>query len=263
MGLVKITFDGSSVSAKQDADINHHLCGLIPAGIIRGLGAELKCTASNNYITFGDGYVQIYGRRIYVEEGSNVYVSLDSTKYGYVVITVNLATNNVSLGIVETTSSSYPTLTQDNLLKVNGKYQFPICKYSKTATSLTIQSFTPTYIESPGTIANSGYEKAVDYIDENLTPFSLRGYNKDKVQLTLTTNQENNYKKTLFIVRLQSGKTIAVPGMPIPSGGLSTCSIAYEIGGIEYNMIVEVYQHQLYITMGLTSHKINYVFGFR
>ena len=77
MGLVKITFDGSSVSSKQDADINYHVTGLVAAGIIRGLGKELQCSVSNNYITFKDGYVQIYGRRIYVEEGSSVYISLD------------------------------------------------------------------------------------------------------------------------------------------------------------------------------------------
>ena len=89
MGLVKITFDGSSVSSKQDADINYHVTGLVSAGIIRGLGAELKTSVSNNYITFKDGYVQIYGRRIYVEEGSSVYISLDSTKNGYVVSLAN------------------------------------------------------------------------------------------------------------------------------------------------------------------------------
>ena len=31
MGLVKITFDGSSVSSKQDADINYHVTGLVSA----------------------------------------------------------------------------------------------------------------------------------------------------------------------------------------------------------------------------------------
>ena len=42
MGVVKITFDGSNVSAKQDADINYHVTGLVPAGIIKGLGDYLK-----------------------------------------------------------------------------------------------------------------------------------------------------------------------------------------------------------------------------
>ena len=149
MGLVKITFDGSNVTSKQDADINFHVTGLVPAGIIRGLGSELSYSASNNYITFQDGYVQIYGRRIYIESGSQVYVSLDSTKYGYVCITVNLTTNTVTLGVVETTSSSYPTLTQQNLHTTGKIYQMPIAKYSKTTTSLTLQSLERTFIETP------------------------------------------------------------------------------------------------------------------
>ena len=146
MALQKITFDGSSVTSKRDADINHHLGGLVPAGIISGLGSECSVSVSNNYIKFKEGYVQIYGRRIYVEEGSQVYVSLDATKYGYVVIEVNLATNSIALKSVETTSSSYPSLTQQNLMTTGTLYQFPIAKYKKTTSSITLQTFTPTYI---------------------------------------------------------------------------------------------------------------------
>lgn len=160
MGLVKITFDGSSVSAKQDADINHHFGGLVPAGIIRGLGDELQITSSNNYIYFKSGYVQIYGRRIYVEPNSNVYISLDSTKYGYVVIQVNLNNNSVSLTKLETSSSSYPSLTQQNLLNGGTIYQMPIAKYSKTTTSLTIQPFDRVFIENALPIANQALSKA-------------------------------------------------------------------------------------------------------
>lgn len=161
MGLVKITFDGSTVSAKQDADINYHLGGLVPAGIIKGLGSELSYSSSNNYITFQDGYVQIYGRRLYVEAGSRVYISLDSTKYGYVIITINLTTNSATLGIAETTSSSYPTLTQQNLSKSGTIYQFPICKYSKTSTSLNIDSeYQRIFIEPALAIATSALTKA-------------------------------------------------------------------------------------------------------
>ncbi len=160
MGLVKITFDGSSVSAKQDADINYHLGGLVSAGILRGLGDELQITSSNNYIYFKSGYVQIYGRRIYVEPNSSVYISLDSTKYGYVVIEVNLSNNSVTLKKLETSSSSYPSLTQQNLLTGGTIYQMPIAKYSKTTTSLTIQPFDRTFIENALPIANQALSKA-------------------------------------------------------------------------------------------------------
>ena len=55
MALQKITFDGSSVTAKRDADINHHLGGLVKAGIIEGLGNECSVSVSNNYNTIKDG----------------------------------------------------------------------------------------------------------------------------------------------------------------------------------------------------------------
>lgn len=148
MALQKITFDGSSVTSKKDADINHHLGGLVPAGIISGLGSECSVSVSNNYIRFQEGYVQVYGRRIYVEANSQVYISLDSTKYGYVVVEVNLASNNVSLKAVETTSTSYPSLTQENLMTTGTLYQFPIAKYKKTTSSITLQTnFEPTFIK--------------------------------------------------------------------------------------------------------------------
>lgn len=150
MALQKITFDGSSVTAKRDADINHHLGGLVKAGIIEGLGNECSVSVSNNYITLKDGYVQIYGRRIYVEDGSQVYISLDSTKYGYVVVEVNLNTNSVALKAIEVTSSSYPSLTQQDLSKTGTLYQFPIAKYKKTTSSITLDTnFTQIFIK-PG-----------------------------------------------------------------------------------------------------------------
>lgn len=150
MALQKITFDGSSVSSKRDADINHHLGGLVKAGIIEGLGNECSVSVSNNYITLQDGYVQIYGRRIYIEKGSQVYISLDSTKYGYVVVEVNLNTNSVALKAVEVSSSSYPSLTQEDLSKTGTLYQFPIAKYKKTTSSITLDTgFTQIFIK-PG-----------------------------------------------------------------------------------------------------------------
>ena len=150
MALQKITFDGSSVTSKRDADINHHLGGLVRAGIIEGLGNECQVSVSNNYITLRDGYVQIYGRRIYVEDGSQVYISLDSTKYGYVVVEVNLTSNSVALKAVETSSSSYPNLTQQDLSTTGTLYQFPIAKYKKTTSSITLDTgFTQIFIK-PG-----------------------------------------------------------------------------------------------------------------
>jgi len=148
MAVKKITFDGCSVSSKQDADINHFLGGSVPAGVLKGIGNECTVSTSNNYITFEDGYIQVYGRRVYVEAGSQVYISLDSSKYGYVVLDINMSTGLVQLTKVES-SSTYPSLTQNDLSIGGTRYQFPIARYRKTTTSLTLdQSYKPTYIKS-------------------------------------------------------------------------------------------------------------------
>ena len=160
MGLVKITFDDSTVTSKEDADINYHLGNLVPAGIIKGLGDQCSASISNNRIIFGSGYVQIYGRRIFVESQTSVSITTDSTKYGYVIITVNLSTNSVLMTTVESTSSSI-SLTQQDLSRSGTIYQMPLIKYRKTTSSVSFDtSFTPTYIEPAMPVAQQALTKA-------------------------------------------------------------------------------------------------------
>ena len=264
MALVKLTFDGSSVTSKQDADINYHLTGLVPAGIIKGLGSELSYTTSNNYITFDDGYVQIYGRRLYVESGSQVHISLDSTKYGYVVITVDLSNNSATLGVVETSSSSYPTLVQQNLHLDGTKYQMPIAKYSKTSTSLTMQTFTRTYIETPLSVANAGYNKAVDYLEDYYDPYNWKGdWYSNKSYIYLSDTQWSTYTKTMFILHLDIGITVCVPGRFISA--TSAFNVDYYYNGKMYSISTGSSSSNKYLifTCSDTSHRIKNVYGVR
>ena len=264
MGLIKITFDGSSVTSKQDADINYHLTGLVPAGIIRGLGSELSYSASNNYITFQDGYVQIYGRRIYVEAGSQVYVSLDSTKYGYVIITVNLNNNTVTLGVAESSSSSYPTLTQENLHKTGRVYQMPIAKYSKTTTSLTIQALDRVYIETPLSVANSGYSKAITFIDNYHSAYNWKGdWYTNTTTCHLTENQYKTYPDTMFILHISCGVTVCIPGRFISA--TSNFVVEYIYGGTSYMISCSSDNDEEYVSFKLsnTSHYIRTIYGVR
>lgn len=155
MGLVKITFDGSSVSAKQDADFNYHFADCKAAGVLKGLGGNCAVSTNSNYIYFQSGYIEIYGRRIYVENNTSIFITLDSTKYGYVCVTVDLDANSVTLEKIEN-GTTYPTLIQKNLHTGGTKYQFPICKYTKTTSSLTIDpNFKPYYIETVETRVNN------------------------------------------------------------------------------------------------------------
>lgn len=212
MGVVKITFDGSSVSAKQDADLNHFLCGAVPAGIMGELANGLTYTVSNNYITFKSGYVQIYGRRIFIEENTQVYIALDGVRYGYIIIDVDLATNSVIINKLETTSSSYPSLIQQNLLTNGTRFQFPIAKYSKTTSLITLQSFSRTVISTPLSVAQSGYNDARNYMENHFSmdvkthPDQSTG---NTYKYNLSAYQTN---KILIVVCINSSVMLTIPG---------------------------------------------------
>lgn len=261
MGLVKITFDGSSVSAKQDADINYHLSGMTKEGVIKGLGDNLSVSASNNYITFKSGYVQIYGRRIYVENNTQMYVSLDSTKQGYIAIQVNTSNNTVSL--VKLEGTSLPSLTKSDLSKSGGIYQMAIAKYSKTPTSLTLDSsFNPEYIESPLEIADKSYRDAIKYINSNhfFYMHDARGYSQ--TTFYLTDEQFANINKTLFVVNIY-GKTVAVPGWG--ASGVSSIQVSYPSGSNQHTLIVDVSDSKkaLIFTCNTNADLIRYIFAYR
>lgn len=233
MALIKITFDGSSVSARQDADINYHLCGLKAEGVIKGLGGELAVSVSNNYISFKSGYVQIYGRRIYVEEGSNVYVSLDSTKYGYIIIEVNLNNNTVSLTKLE--GASYPSLKKENLSTTGLVYQMAIARYSKTATSLTLDTtFKPEVIPTALSVAESALSSAQLWVQRNYNRYYLGGTKSYKVSYTLTSDEYNTLSDTLFMIYLTNGVVIPFPGALMY--GSSSASVSFSIGSNSYTV---------------------------
>src|SRR5690554_2031831 len=104
MGVQKITFDGSSVSAKVDAEIYHYLLSN-EIGIFKNFKSGVSFTISNNVITFKDGYVSVYGRLVYIENNTQVSITTDSSKYGYVVLGINTSNDSASIYIKETTST--------------------------------------------------------------------------------------------------------------------------------------------------------------
>ena len=158
MAIQKITFDAASVSSKMDADINHFLTSGVN-GIFYGILGRCQASVSNNYISFQNGYVQVYGRRIYVESGTKISVSLDGSAYGYVIIKIDLGNNTITLEKKEA-SSAYPTLTQNDLMNGGLIYQFPLCRYTKTSTSITLDTdYDPPSIKNDQTKIN---EKAVE-----------------------------------------------------------------------------------------------------
>ena len=158
MALIKITFDSASVTSKQDADINH-FCVSSQNGVFAWVLGRCLPSYANNYITFQSGYVQVYGRRIFVEAGTKIGVALDKTAYGYVFIKIDLSDNSVTLDKKENTST-WPSLTQEDLRNGGLIYEFPLCRYTKTTSSFTLDtSFAAPTIVSPLILAS-------DLVDE-------------------------------------------------------------------------------------------------
>ena len=221
MGLIKITFDDSTVSSKQDADINYHLGNLVPAGIIKGLGDECSAYISNNKIYFRSGYVQIYGRRIFVEAQTYVSITTDSTRYGYVIITVNLSTNTAIMTTIESTSSSI-SLTQQDLSKTGTIYQMPLIKYQKTTSSVSFDtSFTPTYIESAMPVAQQALTKAnsigLKTVSSWQYAFDYASYEwKSKV----TFNIANIPEEAIILIKFENGDVEGYGGFSSTPGCL-------------------------------------------
>ena len=152
MALVKITFDNASVTSKQDADCNHFLANK-QSGVIDGILGRCQASISNSYIQFQSGYVQVYGRRVFVESGTKIQIALDASAYGYVFIKIDLGNNAVTLEKKEA-SSSYPTLTQNDLMNGGLVYEFPLARYQKTTSSITLDSsWSVPLIEMPLPIA--------------------------------------------------------------------------------------------------------------
>ena len=138
MALIKITFDNASVTSKQDADCNHFLTNK-QSGVIDGILGRCQPSISNSYIQFQSGYVQVYGRRVFVESGTKIAISLDGNAYGYVYIKFDLGNNKATLEKKEA-SGSYPTLTQQDLMNGGLIYEFPLTRYQKTTSSITLDS---------------------------------------------------------------------------------------------------------------------------
>lgn len=260
MGLVKITFDGSSVSAKQDADLNYHINGLVADGVLKGLGNGLTVSTSNNYIIFSSGYVQIYGRRIFVEQNTQIYISLDSTKYGYVIIDIDLTTNSVNLSKAES-SSGYPSLTQQNLSAGGTRYQMAIAKYTKTSSSLTLDtSFNPTQIDTPLNVANEGYSRAVSYFGSNCYIYSSKASQYSQ-EMYLSTTQANKKNDTYFIAKMSTGQIIGFPGFGF--SGLSNYSVSYCEGGTTYSVVIGYSEssRRVSFTCSNKNHYVSNIYG--
>lgn len=96
-------------------------------------------------ITMKKGYINIYGRCIYVEQGEQVQVALPSS--GSVSGTFGIRINLGETGANEVSwFTKTTTLRTDNILnnEVNGIYEFGLFNYTATASGLTLTKIAPT-----------------------------------------------------------------------------------------------------------------------
>lgn len=245
MAIRKITFDGSQVSSKDDADFYYHLLDLNKAGVIKGLYNNCTVTAGNNLLTVAKGVAAVYGRLILIESNSQVEITLDSSKFGCLVLQVNLGTNAISLFTKES-SSSYPSLTQNNLHTSTGIYELPLARYLKTATSLTLDTtFKVPTIESLSTRFDALETSLKNYVEQNygvknLTALTPAG------EVTAKYNVSSlDLNKAFFVVRLMNNMTITFSGRVIQSSSLT--NISYLFTQISYYYVIEYTGGNMYL----------------
>jgi len=255
MGFQKVTFEGGNVTSKIDADLYHYLFSS-DVGILKGLKSECSFTLASNTITFSDGYVSVYGRIIYIESQTTIGVTPDSSKYGYVVLGVNTSSNTVSIYLKEQVGS-YPSLTLTNLLTTDGLYELVLCSYSKTTTSVTLNS---SYIRK--LISND--KTRVDSLE---TEILNRYY---PVRKTITKVQNGIYQflgtnstelsQSIIYVTINNTVIVTIPGDALFIFIGSNLSVAYRYATGDYTLGV-VYENGIVtFSCGSTVHNVTSVF---
>jgi len=255
MGIQKITFDGSNVTSKVDADLHHYLFSK-DVGVLKGLKQECSFTLANNTITFLDGYVSVFGRIIYIENQTTVSITPDSSKYGYVVLAVDTTANTVQIYAKEAVGT-YPTLTETNLHTIDGLYELALCAYQKTTTSVTLIAEFERHVIIP--------DKArVDELEEELR----LNYYPFKVTLTKVSNGVYRFgdvdsvglgQSILFVV-IENTTVVTFPGQLLFLVVGSSTSVSYRYAGADYSLGISYVSGLVTLSCGNTTHRVTSAF---
>jgi hypothetical protein len=257
MGLQKITFDGANVTSKIDADLYHFLFSK-SIGILEGLKNSVQYSLSNKTIVFQDGYISIYGRIIYVENGTSVNILTDSSKYGYVVLGVNTIDNTLSLYTKEQTGS-YPTLVTTDLTAVDGLYEFALCAYTKTSTSVTlISNFTRPIIQIQQKMINDIKKEVISDLSYKKLSVSLVQSGVYKAGVT-----SSELSSGLLVVIIGYNNTLAIPGALFFLNYSSSKTVNYQYGGAFYSLQISYSDSSITLTCGNTSHRVTSLFLYK
>jgi len=259
MSLLKITFDSASVTSKRDADVNHFLAGN-QNGIIKNLAGYCAASILNNNIIFESGYIQAYGRRVFVESGTKINISLDGTAYGYVFARIDIGNNTVTLEKRES-ASDFPSLTQEDLVNGGLIYELALARYIKTTSSLTLDStWLPDYIVNFKAYSDSCIEALKT---ATASAFGCGG--------TATFTKDGEYRYVSGLVKTQFAKAILILSIGndtviIPGNHLSTSktTVTYFYYGTQYTTSVRwLTDGRLSIQLGDATHRLNYISWFK
>lgn len=251
MALQKVTFDGSNVTAKIDAELYHFFYSQ-DVGVLKGLKNDVSFSLANNTVTFLDGYVSIYGRIIYIENQTTASIIPDSSKFGYVVIGVNTANNSVNLYTKEL-SGSYPSLVTTNLLVTDGLYELALCAYSKTVTSVAINSG----FQRLNILSNK--ERLISLENSLKNYFQLKQVTLTKVSNGVYTFQENDATallNTLYVATIEFRTVITFPGRVITQAVGSNASVNYRYAGADFGLSLAYSNGVVSLICGNTQHRI-------
>ena len=106
MAISGVTFDGCSVSARDHGVL---FSGILPDGILRGCAVSYSAGSA----TIAAGYLIACGRVIEVESATTVAVT--GTQYSQIVLTINASTPTFTLSCVNSASTTFPALQQDDI----------------------------------------------------------------------------------------------------------------------------------------------------
>lgn len=254
MGVQKITFDTSSVSAKVDADIYNFLLS-DDTGIFQNFKNSVSYTLSSNVITFKDGYVSIYGRLLYIENDTQITIATDSSRYGLVVLGVNTTNNSATIYTKEATSS-YPALTKTNLLNGNGLYELVLCAYSKTTSYVTLDSdYQRLYIVNYKTQIS----ELKTYINTRFIPNSISPTKVSNGVYRVSNLSSQILQRSIIQVIIGGTTVVTIPGVQIFIVVGSNTSTTYRHNGADYSLYFSYAAGDLNISCGATNHTITKV----
>lgn len=266
MAIKKLTFDDSLNTAKDDAFFNWYLTNKTN-GIFADLGDRCDATSSNGKITFKDGFASIFGRRVYVENGTSISVNLDGTRKGYVVLRVDTVNNEATLLTKEGTSSNYPTLTQTNLLESDGIYELPLVGYSKTTTSLTLDKGIIPYINLNKTISDNVYNTLTARINSEVGEINDTMANKQhgmRCEIVQFPSQDKEtfkfdisrvVDKEACLITFACCNNIFAVSLDLLKG-TTNITFSYKYLGTDYQGYIERSGNDLYIELGNSLHSV-------